>query len=216
MHCVHTTFCNRYPINLALHKNQSTLRPSSLFMPYGQIISGPPGSGKTTYTRGLHEFLTLLKRRPHILNFDPGADPSTFGGSSPASSEPSSSPSADKEPPSFDVRALVDLRSVMSKGLGPNGALQWSFDYLSHNAASVLTKMKEAVVLAERERLDEEEAKETPPTDDDIWDECYLIVDFPGQVELYTHSTSASGLLGLLAKVRRLARGANTTMLPPT
>mmetsp|Transcript_10445 Transcript_10445/g.20745 ORF Transcript_10445/g.20745 Transcript_10445/m.20745 type:complete len:123 (+) Transcript_10445:116-484(+) len=122
-------------------------------MPYGQIVSGPPGSGKTTYTRGLHEFLTLLKRRPHIVNFDPGADPSTFGGSSSGVGDgPSSPPPPPPPPPSFDVRALVDINSVMSKGLGPNGALQWSFDYLERNAGAALGRMKAAVVEAERRR----------------------------------------------------------------
>jgi len=46
----------------------------------------------------------------------------------------------------------------------------------------------------------EEVSTATTPTDEEVWSSCYLIVDFPGQVELYTHATSASSLLGLLSK----------------
>ena len=39
------------------------------------------------------------------------------------------------------------------------------------------------------------EKKEKDLSDSEIWSNCYLIIDFPGQIELYTHSTSVTSLL---------------------
>ena len=37
---------------------------------FGQFIVGPPGSGKTTYCHGMHQFLTALGRSAAIINLD--------------------------------------------------------------------------------------------------------------------------------------------------
>ena len=38
---------------------------------YGQVISGPPGSGKTTYCNGMQEYLRLFGRNAYVINLDP-------------------------------------------------------------------------------------------------------------------------------------------------
>ena len=44
-------------------------------MPWGQIVVGPPGSGKTTYCAGVQQFLEAaplpLRRRTVVVNLDP-------------------------------------------------------------------------------------------------------------------------------------------------
>lgn len=41
---------------------------------FGQVVVGPPGSGKTTYCNGMQQFLTALGRECVIINLDPAND----------------------------------------------------------------------------------------------------------------------------------------------
>jgi hypothetical protein len=43
-------------------------------MPFGQLVVGPPGSGKTTYCNGMQQFFGLLRRRVAVINLDPAND----------------------------------------------------------------------------------------------------------------------------------------------
>lgn len=40
-------------------------------MSFGQVVAGPPGSGKSTYCKGMKEFLVELGRETIIVNLDP-------------------------------------------------------------------------------------------------------------------------------------------------
>ena len=64
----------------------------------------------------------------------------------------------------FDIRDLISVEEVMEElGLGPNGSLVYCMEYLMENLEWL------------QERLD------------DYDDDEYLILDCPGQLELYTH-----------------------------
>lgn len=66
--------------------------------------------------------------------------------------------------PFLDVRELISVTEVMQElGLGPNGALVYCMEYLLEN----LSWLHEAL--------------------DDLDDDEYILLDCPGQVELYTH-----------------------------
>lgn len=66
---------------------------------------------------------------------------------------------------SFDIRDLITVEDVMEElGLGPNGALIYCMEYLLQN----MDWLEE-----ELEKFDDDE---------------YLILDCPGQIELYTHA----------------------------
>jgi GPN-loop GTPase len=86
---------------------------------YGQLIIGPPGSGKSTYCNGMHQFLSAVGRPCSIVNLDPANDDTSYTAA-------------------LDVRGLVNLEDIMrEEELGPNGgvlhaleALEQDFDWL--------------------------------------------------------------------------------------
>uniref|UniRef100_A0A5S6QD86 GPN-loop GTPase 2 n=1 Tax=Trichuris muris TaxID=70415 RepID=A0A5S6QD86_TRIMR len=110
---------------------------------YGQIVIGPPGSGKTTYCRAMKIFL------------------------------------AESEEYDLDVRTFVDLNAVVSdRCLGPNGGMVYCLELLEIQVEE-LTKRIQAIL------------NEKP--------NCkYILFDFPGQAELYTHLECVHNILDRL------------------
>lgn len=85
--------------------------------------------------------------------------------------------------PAIDISELITLAEVMEKlKLGPNGGLIYCMEYLEKNIDWFIEKLKK------------------------IPKEHYLLLDFPGQVELYTHHNSVRNILAALLKLdHRLA-----------
>ncbi|KZO92026.1 hypothetical protein CALVIDRAFT_504954 [Calocera viscosa TUFC12733] len=84
-------------------------------MPFGEIVIGSPGSGKSTYAYGKYQLCTALSRPISIVNLDPAN-------------------SALPYPCAIDISHLISLESVMDTyGLGPNGALIYCMEYLEAN-----------------------------------------------------------------------------------
>ncbi|KAL2296143.1 hypothetical protein Nmel_017682 [Mimus melanotis] len=83
---------------------------------FGQVVIGPPGSGKTSYCHAMRDFLGRLGRRVAVVNLDPANE-------------------ALPGPCALDIAELVTLADVMgSLGLGPNGGLLYCMEYLAANA----------------------------------------------------------------------------------
>ncbi|NXD94931.1 GPN2 GTPase, partial [Chaetorhynchus papuensis] len=83
---------------------------------FGQVVIGPPGSGKTTYCHAMRDFLGRLGRSVAVVNLDPANE-------------------ALPCPCALDIAELVTLPDVMdSLGLGPNGGLIYCMEYLEANA----------------------------------------------------------------------------------
>ncbi|KAI0069062.1 hypothetical protein BV25DRAFT_1818006 [Artomyces pyxidatus] len=77
--------------------------------------------------------------------------------------DPAAAPESFEYTPSIDIKDLVSLEDVMGElGYGPNGGLVYCFEYLLQNMDWL-----------------EEEIGE--------FEDDYLIIDCPGQIELYTH-----------------------------
>lgn len=84
-------------------------------MPFGEIVCGSPGSGKSTYCYGKHQLFTALERPISIVNLDPANDALPY-------------------PCAIDISSLITLNDVMEQhGLGPNGALIYCMEYLEAN-----------------------------------------------------------------------------------
>ncbi|KAF2428287.1 hypothetical protein EJ08DRAFT_671452 [Tothia fuscella] len=85
-------------------------------MPFAQLVIGPPGSGKSTYCDGMHQFMSAIGRRCSIVNLDPANDKTTY-------------------PAALDVRDLVTLDEIMEgeEALGPNGGVLYALEELEGN-----------------------------------------------------------------------------------
>lgn len=84
-------------------------------MPFGEIVVGSPGSGKSTYCYGKHQLFTALNRPISIVNLDPANDNIPY-------------------PCAIDIASLITLQDAMSEhGLGPNGGMLYCMEYLEAN-----------------------------------------------------------------------------------
>ena len=84
-------------------------------MPFAQLVIGPPGSGKSTYCDGMHQFLSTIGRKCSVVNLDPANDHVSY-------------------PCALDVRSLVTLEEIMAQDeLGPNGAVLYALEEIEEN-----------------------------------------------------------------------------------
>ena len=115
---------------------------------FGQIIIGPPGSGKTTYCQVMKNFYSNYNRKILLINLDPANESknSIFD---------------------IDIRDLIDLNEVEKNlHLGPNSSFLYCFDFLEKN----LDWLKNKIYSYK--------------------DINYLLIDTPGQIEIFTLSAS--------------------------
>lgn len=84
-------------------------------MPFGQVVIGPPGSGKSTYVQGLQQILTQINRPAFFVNLDPANDTLPYECDA-------------------DIRTLHPLTKIMEReGLGPNGGLVRALELLERD-----------------------------------------------------------------------------------
>ncbi|GAW80241.1 XPA binding protein 1 [Plasmodium gonderi] len=125
---------------------------------FGQLVIGPPGSGKSTYVAGVEHILKQINRRIALINLDPFVENDVY--------------KAD-----VNISELVDINKVFSDlRLGPNGTLIYCMEYLLSNFDWL------------EEKLNEHK-------------DHYLLIDTPGQVELYTHNDALKCIVEKLTKL---------------
>lgn len=82
---------------------------------FGQIVIGPPGSGKTTYCNAMAQFMKGLGRKVAIINLDSANDVLPYKCS-------------------VDVSDLITIGDAMDNlSLGPNGGLVYCIEFLEMN-----------------------------------------------------------------------------------
>lgn len=103
------------PASFAINLPYPNSKSSRLNMPFGQLIVGAPGSGKSTYCDGMHQFMSAIGRKCSVVNLDPANDHTGYRAA-------------------LDIRSLVSLEEIMRlEDLGPNGGVLYALEELEHN-----------------------------------------------------------------------------------
>ncbi|KAL5293267.1 GPN2 family protein [Megaselia abdita] len=93
---------------------------------FGQLVIGPPGSGKTTYCEKVTEFYKELDRKVSVVNLDPANENMKYEAE-------------------IDVMQLISVEDAMNHfNLGPNGALMYCMEYLETNFDWLLEQLKKS------------------------------------------------------------------------
>ncbi|BEI91303.1 uncharacterized protein CcaverHIS019_0401230 [Cutaneotrichosporon cavernicola] len=130
---------------------------------FGQLVTGPPGAGKSTYCHGMYQFLTALGRPVNVINLDPAVSNPPY-------------------PCAVSITSLITLDDVMEEyGLGPNGAMLYCIEYVEANFDWLV------------EQLD---ALLEPQGGNG-----YIVIDTPGQAELWTNHDSLKRIVKRLLKM---------------
>lgn len=92
-------------------------------MPFGEVVIGAPGAGKSTYAYGKHQLFTALGRPIAIVNLDPANDNLPY-------------------PCDVSIASLITLHDAMNEfGLGPNGGMLYCLEYLEQNYDWLLERL---------------------------------------------------------------------------
>ncbi|KAK3487636.1 uncharacterized protein B0T23DRAFT_322337 [Neurospora hispaniola] len=94
-------------------------------MPFGQLVLGSPGAGKSTYCDGMQQFMGAIGRQCSVVNLDPANDHTNY-------------------PCALDIRDLVTLEEIMADDkLGPNGGILYALEELENNMEWLENGLKE-------------------------------------------------------------------------
>ncbi|OAK98552.1 hypothetical protein IQ06DRAFT_20588 [Phaeosphaeriaceae sp. SRC1lsM3a] len=181
----------------------STASPNASVLPVSIVCVGMAGSGKTTFMQRLVSHLythpdptqsepSVSKTPPtppYIINLDPAVHHVPFT-------------------PNIDIRDSVNYKEVMKQfNLGPNGGILTSLNLFS-------TKIDQVISLLEKRTKAPEPAKEAEQTTVEFMTNSgkdkaspapaqqavkHILVDTPGQIEVFVWSASGEILLSSLA-----------------
>ncbi|GAA5972909.1 hypothetical protein JCM11641_003998 [Rhodosporidiobolus odoratus] len=159
-------------------------------MPFGQVVIGPPGSGKTTYVWGMQQFFAALQRPILLVNLDPASPSPPY-------------------PHSISISSLISLQDAMTAHkLGPNGAMLYCLEYLEANLDWLEEELEKAIdALQASGGVGAEEETEVDEVtggkkERRTWrrEDMYVVFDTPGQVELSTDHGSLKRITQHLQK----------------
>jgi GTPase SAR1 family protein len=100
--------------------------------PYGQVVIGPPGAGKSTYCNGMNQFLNSIGRNSLIINLDPANDRLPYDCT-------------------LDIRDVITLEEIMNDEdlkLGPNGGLMHCLEIFQESIDFFIEKIRELIKLS--------------------------------------------------------------------
>jgi len=138
--------------------------------PVAIVCVGMAGSGKTTFMQRINSYLHQIKEPPYVMNLDPAVHNVPFESN-------------------IDIRDSVNYKEVMKQyNLGPNGGILTSLNLFA-------TKVDQILGILEKRTAP------PPPSEDgkEAKQIKHILVDTPGQIEVFVWSASGDILLNSLA-----------------
>ena len=177
---------------------------------YGQVVVGPPGSGKTTYCNGMQQYLRLIGRETLVINLDPANEyhDTTTTNDTTTNNNDTTNDNTNTTHLPYDVildtsEEIINVSTVMEElNLGPNGGLIYCLEYIQHHIQTFISILQSKLDsyyntttttndTTTNSNNNNQQQNIAPP---------YLLFDLPGQVELYTHSNTIQTILTTLIK----------------
>ncbi|KAI9722797.1 MAG: hypothetical protein M1828_004493 [Chrysothrix sp. TS-e1954] len=149
--------------------------------PVAIVCVGMAGSGKTTLIQRLNSHLHMQREPPYLMNLDPAVHNVPFE-------------------PNIDIRDSINYKEVMSQyNLGPNGGILTSLNLFATKVDQILAILEKRCgveSLAAPTGEPQTSSKPNKPRPSPIQN---IIVDTPGQIEVFVWSASGQILLSSLA-----------------
>ena len=150
-------------------------------LPVAIVCVGMAGSGKTTFMQRINSYLYSQKQIPYVINLDPAVRSVPFDSN-------------------IDIRDSVNYKEVMKQyNLGPNGGILTSLNLFA-------TKIDQILALLEKRTAPPPPPATTPPAAPTAAPPPalqkpikHILVDTPGQIEVFVWSASGDILLNSLA-----------------
>jgi GTPase SAR1 family protein len=153
---------------------------AALKQPVCLLMVGMAGSGKTTLMQRLCSEMNQRQLQSYVVNLDPATARVPY-------------------PANIDIRDTVDYKKIMSQyHLGPNGAILTALNLFTTKFGQVLDLIdrrcattaiqREGQATKEEEEEELEGDEEEQGSDESKLD--YVLIDTPGQIEIFTWSAS--------------------------
>ncbi|KAJ9627997.1 hypothetical protein H2203_003216 [Taxawa tesnikishii (nom. ined.)] len=151
--------------------------PSTGAPPVAVVCVGMAGSGKTTFMQRINSYLHSKRTPPYVLNLDPAVRKVPFESN-------------------IDIRDSVNYKEVMKQyNLGPNGGILTSLNLFA-------TKIDQVLGILEKRCLPQQpkaSSSAATPAQPSAAPPKHILIDTPGQIEVFVWSASGSILLSSLA-----------------
>lgn len=141
--------------------------------PVAVVCVGMAGSGKTTFMQRINSYLHSRGDPPYVMNLDPAVRSVPFDSN-------------------IDIRDSINYKEVMSQyNLGPNGGILTSLNLFATKIDQVLEILEKRCGPSPTPAPPSEDAASNPIK--------HILVDTPGQIEVFVWSASGQILLSSLA-----------------
>lgn len=142
------------------------------------VCIGMAGSGKTTFMQRINSYLHSKLEPPYVMNLDPAVRTVPFDCN-------------------IDIRESIDYKEVMKQyNLGPNGGILTSLNLFATKVDQVIDILEKRCGVTPPEPQQSTTNLPGPPPPKPIHN---ILIDTPGQIEVFVWSASGQILLSSLA-----------------
>ncbi|EER39836.1 XPA-binding protein [Histoplasma capsulatum H143] len=149
--------------------------------PVAVVCVGMAGSGKTTFMQCINSYLHSKLKPPYVLNLDPAVHSVPFESN-------------------IDIRDSINYKEVMKQyNLGPNGGILTSLNLFATKIDQIISILEKRTLPPPASSDSNANIDPTKPSQTPRKPIEHILIDTPGQIEVFVWSASGSILLETLA-----------------